>query len=167
MNETPEWFQITADEVKTSSIAKRSRFFKVAAVAAPLVIVGGAMVAAHGGEDDAPSNVPKLSPTTSNASLVTSSTSSSSETLATSTKMVSSSNNAKVVTTSNPATAKSGIGVKAPTGRSEGDDGHFANDPDHGAGTDRPAGTKSGEHHRKDKIKIASAPPISNENEDD
>ena len=52
MTETPEWFELTADDQGPKQ-PKRKRFLKIALITAPLILVGGAVVAATH-HDDAP-----------------------------------------------------------------------------------------------------------------
>lgn len=52
MTETPEWFELTADDQGLKQ-PKKKRFLKIVLIAAPLILVGGAVVAATH-HDDAP-----------------------------------------------------------------------------------------------------------------
>lgn len=71
MSKTPEWFEMTSGaqnpEPKQRKKPKISAL-KVAFVAIPLILVGGALVASEGGaDDDAPQGISTLSPSTSSA----------------------------------------------------------------------------------------------------
>ena len=77
MSEKPEWFELSDEEPKPesgltnkASKSSKKRFVKIALFTAPLLLIGGAMVFAEGGNenDDVPAGVGTLSPATSTAS---------------------------------------------------------------------------------------------------
>ena len=150
MTEKPEWFELAGEDQKPESSKQKrpkKRVLKVALFAAPLILVGGAFVAAQGegGPDDAPANVGTLTNGSVSGSAATQG-SQQSESIAPATtapskpsKKIAKVAKSKVSSIASPsATSTSGTkpgiaspnsGIKAPGG---------LNDPDHGAGLDRP-----------------------------
>ena len=132
MTEKPEWFELAGEDSPQSPKPKK-RLVKVALIAAPLVLIGGAFVAAQGeGGDDAPSaSVGSLSGGT-----VVSQGSAQNESLAPT--------NSNAMTTPT-ITAKVPSNTKTNFANPNSENpGSAANDPDHGAGLDRPK--RFGEH---------------------
>ena len=113
MSEKPEWFELSDEEPKPQSdgVNKKSkkRFVKIALFTAPLLLIGGAMVFAEGGNenDDVPAGVGTLSPATSTTDA--NSNSSNSSTLNGSTSSNSSTGSKSV----------KGVGVPKPSGGGE------------------------------------------------
>jgi hypothetical protein len=150
MSETPEWFEITADDQKPELPKTKKRGLKLALIAAPILLVGGVVAFADGGAeaDDAPAinnTIPTATSTGSQAN-----------------EQVAPATGSTIATPT--AAAKKGVGVQAPSAQG-GNDDHFANDPDHGAGTDRPQGfgehPEGTEHHdRGEHGQKGTAPKI-------
>ena len=152
MTERPEWFELAGEDKSPESPKPKRRLLKVALIAAPLILVGGAFVAAQGEGDDAPANASTLSNGSVNNSATVSSGSQQSETVAPAQNPV----------TKNTLPAKSKAGISDPNQSSGLANGPAANDPDHGAGLDRPKRIGDdenegfhpegdGEHHHRTK----------------
>lgn len=134
MTEIPEWFKITEGDQKPAEFAPKPKkhLFKVAAITAPLLIVGAVVFGATGEaeEDDAPAI---------NTTLTTSSNSTTANTADTNgiAPGVTSNNSPSGVGVANPTLPNSntggGVGVPAPSGKSEheeGEHGFFGGDDD-------------------------------------
>lgn len=127
MTETPEWFKITEGDQKPEEFAPKPKkhLFKVAAITAPLLIVGAVVFGATGEaeEDDAPAFNTTLSTSSNSITANTADTNGVAPRLITN-------NSPSGVGVANPAAApigKPGVGVPMPSGEGERED-----DDDHG-----------------------------------
>ena len=127
MTEIPEWFKMTEGDQKPAEFAPKPKrnLFKVAAITAPLLIVGAVVFGATG-EAEEEENAPAFDTT-----LTTTSSSTTAIPASTTTQQSSSTGVA------NPAAApigKPGVGVPMPSGKGEREDddnhGFFGGDDD-------------------------------------
>ena len=127
MSETPEWFKMTEGDQKPAEIAPKPKkhLFKVAAITAPLLIVGAVVFGATG-EAEEEENAPAFDTT-----LTTTSSSTTAIPASTTTQQSSS---AGVANPASAPIAKPGVGVPMPNakGEREDDDNHgfFGGDDD-------------------------------------
>lgn len=146
MTEKPEWFELTADEPgsprKEPRASKRSKnpLIRIIAVAVPLVIVGSAMVLAEGD-----SEAEELTTTAINQSAeVTNSVSApkQSDDAPVANSNSNSNSNNSLAAPNAPTTPQKGLGVSAPTGNRDDDEGEEHEGREH-------EGREEGEHHER------------------
>lgn len=116
MSETPEWFKMTEGDQKPAEIAPKPKkhLFKVAAITAPLLIVGAVVFGATG-EAEEEENAPAFDTT-----LTTTSSSTTAIPASTTTQQSSS---AGVANPASAPIAKPGVGVPMPNAKGEREDG--------------------------------------------
>ena len=127
MSKKPEWFELAGEEPKPNSPASEPKFnstkrlAKIALLAAPLIIVGGAFVFAEGDESD---DAPKLDNTIPTATV--NNASPAIQVSQASTKNVTANSSVGVANpaTSNSTTNKPGIGVGVPAPSGSGGEEH-------------------------------------------
>jgi hypothetical protein len=155
MSEKPEWFKLTGeDQEPINNVGKTGKrnIFKIAAVAAPLILVGAVVVGAAGEADD--DERPAIDTTMPSATTVNSG-SAQNETVAPASDKV----NSKPTPV---ASKKVGVGVPAPSAKG-GDDDHegFFGDDDHQRGEhENREGHESREGHHEGGEHGGTAPKI-------
>ena len=135
MSETPEWFKMTEGDQKPAEIAPKPKkhLFKVAAITAPLLIVGVVVFGATG-EAEEEENAPAINTTLSTSSNSITANTADAKIVA---QGATSNNTPSGVGVANPAAApigKPGVGVPMPSGKGEREDddnhGFFGGDDD-------------------------------------
>jgi hypothetical protein len=127
MTEIPEWFKMTEGDQKPAEFAPKPKrnLFKVAAITAPLLIVGAVVFGATG-EAEEEGSAPAI-----NTTLTTTSSSTTAIPASTTTQQSSS---AGVANPPSAPIAKPGVGVPMPSGKGEREDddnhGFFGGDDD-------------------------------------
>lgn len=152
MSEKPDWFELAGEESQPEVRKAKRPLFKVALIAAPLLLVGAAVVAANGEEEG---SGPKISPiasasptasnpVTDNSASATPKASSSKVKIKIKAKV--SKSPATAVTKPTATSSKPAVGVPAPKANGGDDDGHVENH-------------QPGDHHRE---RNGAAPKIPN-----